>query len=181
MICVAVSYVNATMYRWVLVLGHFFDVNDYQTYHLSKVFDQAYIDVLVTGLISFFMVFILNAVFDFLTYLLNLIFGNQFFRSKPTVSKIIHWTIILLSIALGFISITQHFYLATAIILLLTMIDISIRSSTYNQKALVHQPLIPVIFYLMLFVDKYVIEGAWRLSYNMKYISIHYQEGAGQT
>jgi hypothetical protein len=60
----------------------------------------------------------------------------------------------------------------------LTLIDLALRSHESKNNLL--QVMLPVTLYLMLFVDKYVLEAGWRLAYNMRNFHMHYQEGQTQ-
>jgi hypothetical protein len=83
--------------------------------------------------------------------------------------------ILLLAVALSAISIYYHFYIAATLVLLLMLIDLTLRAGNpkKNPSNMSHQTIcsiaFPLFLYFLQFTDKYVLEG-YRLSHNFQFI-----------
>ena len=126
---------------------------------------MTYIDAIAVALVVIFLVYTLFLCFDFISHLLIMALNPLKTWQKP-----IHYALVLISIPLTYFSYTQHSYLAAAIVAGLVLIDVCQRTSQSSRV------LFTVLVYLLLFVDKYVVE-VWRMQDNRVHLHMHYMHG----
>jgi hypothetical protein len=106
-VAAAATYVNATMGYMVFMIGSAFDVNDYQSYHMTKEgssFGVTYCDIVVVSIITYALVIALFAAFDILSIIILIV--SRAIRKSELLAKAFHWVILLTCFGLGYLSIT---------------------------------------------------------------------------
>lgn len=82
-VTLAIVFANATIYKMILILGSFFDVNEIQAYHLSKesaAFDMSYADIFIISVLVYFLVFAMFFAFELIMLMLKLLLVNSYTR-----------------------------------------------------------------------------------------------------
>ena len=126
-----------------------------------------YLDIIVVSIVSFGLFCTLTAIYALITNILARVIKIY----KPLVMRIIQTILILSALGLSVLSINQHLYLATVGIYVLMLVSFGSRGEPG-----IFSMLFPVTLYLILFVDKYVIEG-WRLGRGIRWFTtLHYQD-----
>ena len=67
--------------------------------------------------------------FELIKVIVTFGFRNQFFRRRALVVKITHYSIIVVSIVLTVLSLKLSFFIGAAIVLLLLIIDLTLRTN----------------------------------------------------
>jgi hypothetical protein len=81
----------------------------------------SYADILVISIVVFALIFGAFTVFALVTFLLRLLFGFIHFRAS--IRQFVHWTIIIVSLGLAFVSIKFNYNITIPIIFGLLLID----------------------------------------------------------
>jgi len=157
----------------VLRLGSLADSTDEQTYHLSNgkpSFEIAYADILVITVLVYTLTLITFGIFDGLVLILKVLL-TDLYTHWLLFQKVVNFAVLASSAVLAYISVTHHFYLASAAVAGLVILKHSLWEPQGTQACF------PLLLYHALFADKYMVE-LWRIQEHQ--VSYHYQENLPQ-
>ncbi|CDW76892.1 gpi inositol-deacylase [Stylonychia lemnae] len=190
---ISINYTNATCYTLIIALGSIFDQatgnsSMQQQYSILKhqlgPVSISFVDIFVTSILTYMLLILISLAFELVKSVIQAIFKNSFFQTRPKAVIFSHYLLVLLACVACFISFKYYLYFAAVAVLVFVLIDLTIRSNIQDQKLTewesnyedhIQNILFPVLIYLGIFIDKYVME-IWRFQDGLIRFEYHYQE-----
>ena len=85
--------------------------------------------MIVSSVSIYMLSLVVSLTFEVLKSIVKFGFKNTFFRRRAFLVKVVHYLIILVSIAMAAVSLKLQFFIGAAIVMLLLLIDLTLRTN----------------------------------------------------